>query len=348
MSKERSSNFELLRLLCIFGILVMHTLGSVDTTGYAGNLLVQVFCNSLFNTGVTCFILISGYFGIRFNLRKLIQLDMMIIFFTVAGNLLIGEASLKVLIKSCIPVISRQYWFISCYFVLCILAPFLNQIPEKLEQQQFRHLLAILLLVFSVIPTFTTYDIMQDAGKGLVDFIMVYLLGRYLALYHREPHSTRPLILGLVCSIAVVFLLDGGRSFASNLIYTTFARDCSIFIIFASVLLLLIFRNLSFQSLPINRAASNVLAIYVLDSFLRTFFQRYFDLNAYVGTWFFIFIVFAYVAVVMLLAILLNELRKCTIGRIEPMVSNMIATFLEDFWHRLQMWTDTLLKYFIH
>lgn len=30
--------------------------------------------------GVTCFILLSGYFGIRFDFKKLIRLDLMIIF----------------------------------------------------------------------------------------------------------------------------------------------------------------------------------------------------------------------------------------------------------------------------
>ena len=40
-----------------------------------------------------------------------------------------------------------------------------------------------MLLLFSVIPTITTYDIMQDSGKGLVDFVMIYLIGRYLSKY---------------------------------------------------------------------------------------------------------------------------------------------------------------------
>ena len=82
MKHERSSNFELLRLLCIFGILVMHTFAGIDTAASPGNMLANVFANSLFNTGVTCFILLSGYFGIRFDLKKLIGLDLLVIFFT--------------------------------------------------------------------------------------------------------------------------------------------------------------------------------------------------------------------------------------------------------------------------
>ena len=185
MKHERSSNFELLRLLCIFGILVMHTFAGIDTAASPGNMLANVFANSLFNTGVTCFILLSGYFGIRFDLKKLIGLDLMVIFFTVVGTVALGDFGVKDLIKSCIPVLSRRYWFITCYFVLCILAPFLNQMAERLEREHFRRLLLLLLLVFSLIPTVTTYDVMQDAGKGLAHFVMIYLLTLSGALSHR-------------------------------------------------------------------------------------------------------------------------------------------------------------------
>ena len=82
MSKDRSSNFELLRLLCIFGILMMHTFGGIDTSVSFFNTEIHVLVNSIFNMGVTCFILLSGYFGIRFDFKKLIRLDLMIIFFT--------------------------------------------------------------------------------------------------------------------------------------------------------------------------------------------------------------------------------------------------------------------------
>lgn len=91
MKHERSSNFELLRLLCIFGILVMHTFAGIDTAASPGNMLANVFANSLFNTGVTCFILLSGYFGIRFDLKKLIGLDLVVIFFTVLGTVALGD-----------------------------------------------------------------------------------------------------------------------------------------------------------------------------------------------------------------------------------------------------------------
>lgn len=338
MKNARNSSFELLRLLCIFGIITMHTFATIDTGASTLNTAIHVLVNSLFNTGVTCFILISGYFGIRFDLKKLISLDFMIIFFTLAGTILLGDFGIKSLIKSCIPVLSRQYWFITCYFALCILAPFLNQIPERLSREHFRNLILVLLLIFSVIPTLTTYDIMQDAGKGLVDFVMIYLLGRYLSLYHKEKsyHSSR-LALGILLSTVIVFGLDLILTLKQGVIYSTCSRDCSIFIIFSSVLILLLFSQMHFTSRFINRAASNVLAVYVLDQTLRTLLNRYIDLNAYATKPYLILIVLGYVAVVVLAALLINEIRRLTIGRIEPWASGLLA----GLWYRLQ---DVLVK----
>lgn len=333
MKNERNSSFELLRLLCIFGIITMHTFAGIDTGASPFNMAVHVLVNSLFNTGVTCFILISGYFGIRFDLKKLIRLDMMIIFFTLAGTILLGDFGIKSLIKSCIPVISRQYWFITCYFALCILAPFLNQIPERLNREHFRSLLLVLLLLFSVIPTVTTYDIMQDAGKGLAHFVMIYLLGRYLASYHREAsYQKSRLALGIGCCTLLIFALDCARSLLQGVVYCTFSRDCSIFIIAASVLILLLFSGMQFKSRIINQAAQNVLAVYVLDQTIRTLLNRYIDLNAYATAPYLILIVIAYVAAVVLTALLLNVVRRFTIGRIEPWASEQIARL----WYLIQ------------
>lgn len=338
MKNTRNSSFELLRLLCIFGIITMHTFAAIDTSASTLNTSVHILVNSLFNTGVTCFILISGYFGIRFDLKKLISLDFMIIFFTLAGTILLGDFGIKSLIKSCIPVLSRQYWFITCYFVLCILAPFLNRIPEKLSREHFRDLLLVLLFVFSVIPTFTTYDIMQDAGKGLADFVMIYLLGRYLALYHKGNRYCRHrLLLGILLCTAAVFGLDLILTLKQGVIYSTFSRDCSIFIIFSSVLILLLFSQIQLISSVINRAASNVLAVYVLDQTLRALLNQYINLNTYAAEPYLILIVLCYVAVVVLAALLLNEVRRLTIGRIEPWASELLA----GLWNRLQ---DVLVK----
>lgn len=347
MKNERNSSFELLRLLCIFGIIMMHTFAGVDTSASALNTSLNVLANSLFNTGVTCFILISGYFGIRFSLEKLIRLDLMIILFTVLHTLITGNFGVKDLIRSCIPVLSRQYWFITCYFVLCILAPFLNQIPEKLSKEAFRRLLLVMLLVFSVIPTFGIYDVMQDAGKGLVHFVMIYLLGRYLALYENRPHKKSRLALGALLSTLIVFAADSILTMRQHAIYTTFSRDCSIFIIFTAVMLLLLFREFTFQNNAINRIAGSVLAIYVLDQTIRYVLYQFINPNDYSESILLIFILILFVLAVMLIAVVVNEIRKFTIGRIEPFLEKVIAAVIRKILDILIMIADKVTAVFL-
>ena len=158
---------------------------------------------------------------------------------------------------------------------------------------------------------------------------MIYLLGRYLARYHTGHCSKKRLLLGITGSTALIFCADGALTLHQGVIYSTFSRDCSIFIIFTAVLLLLLFREFSLQSRIINRAATNVLAIYVLDQVIRSLLGRYLGLNAFSGQWYLFFVVCGYVLLVMLLAAVCNELRKLTIGRIEPWLTGIVAAFLQ-------------------
>ena len=256
----------------------------------------------------------------------------MIIFFTIFGTIAVGNLGIKALIKSCIPVISRYYWFISCYFFLCFLTPFLNQIPEKLSKENFEKLLAVLLLLFSVIPTFGFFEIMQDGGKGLVHMVMIYLLGRFL---------------GLFLSIGFIFLADSSLTFVRGKLYTTFCRDCSIFIIFGSVMVLLLFRELNFHSRFINRAAGNVLAVYVLDGTVQTFLLKWIDFKPYAGSWFLVFLAIGYALAIMIIACLLNEVRKATIGRLEPSIVNVVNAVVMWGVNAVRGVVRRLLTYFI-
>ena len=47
-----------------------------------------------------------------------------------------GAALLEELVKSVIPVISRKYWFYSCYVALCLFSPFLNEMIQKMKKEK--------------------------------------------------------------------------------------------------------------------------------------------------------------------------------------------------------------------
>jgi hypothetical protein len=225
-----------------------------------------------------------------------------------------GDLKAKELILACFPIITRRYWFISCYFALCFLAPLLNALAEKIKKENFERLLVTMLLLFSVIPTITTYDIMQDSGKGLVDFVMIYLIGRYLSKYPVRLQKKR-LGMGAVSLVLLIFILDSVRTQINGVLYSTFSRDCSSFIIMASVCIFLWFKEFEFSSRLINRIAGNVLAVTVLDEHIQYFLKPYTGIEQFGNNKLLLLLVLGYAACVVIIAVGINEIRKATIGK---------------------------------
>lgn len=69
MAATRHSGLECLRIISIILIVSMHILGNTFHTSNWLNKEFILFINTLGNTGVTLFILISGYFGIRVSIH---------------------------------------------------------------------------------------------------------------------------------------------------------------------------------------------------------------------------------------------------------------------------------------
>lgn len=327
MQKQRESGFELLRILCITGIIFMHTFGGLNDNLTGFNREISILINALFNTGVTCFILISGYFGIRFDLSKLIRLDLTVIFYTLLGTLIAGDFSAKALILSCIPILSRRYWFLSCYFALCFLSIFLNKFAEKASQKTLGGTILLLLFLFSVVPTFTFFELTQDSGKGIVQMVMVYLIGRYIRLYVTESFKKSRIFLLYLCSTLIIFALDSALSLVKGVQMGTFCRDCSLFIILSAILLLLLFREFHFKSNVINHLAGNVMPLYVAESFVRIYvLERFFSLSSYTDSPLLLLYVTVYVLCTILICMVVNELRRLLIEPLDKRIAELLLS----------------------
>lgn len=325
LQKKRESGFELLRILCITGIIFMHAFGPLNDSLTGFNREISIFINAVFNTGVTCFVLISGYFGIRFDLSKLIRLDLTVIFYTVCGTLLAGDIGIKSLILACIPILSKRYWFLSCYFALCFLSVFLNQLAEKVSRKTLVSLILLLLFLFSFLPTFFYYELIPDGGKGIVQMVIAYLIGRYLRLYLTAPlRKKRLLLLFSVCTLAI-FAGNSLLSVLKGVQMGLFCRDNSLLIIASSTLLLLLFRELHFESSVINHLSGNVMPLYVFESFVRLLvLDRFIDLSLYTESPLLILYVAGYVLCTVAICMAVNELRRLTVARLDDIITSPV------------------------
>lgn len=351
MQKERESSFELLRILCITGIIFMHTFGPLNDTLSGFNQGISLFINALFNTGVTCFILLSGYFGIKFDLAKLIRLDLVVIFYTLLGTFLSGTITAKSLIFSCIPILSGRYWFLTCYFALCVLSIFLNKLVENAKKEILEGILLVLIFLFYAIPTFLYFELISDGGKGIVNMVIAYLLGAYIKKYHTEGLNKMRLLLALAGSTLLVFSLNTALTLIKGVQMGMFCRDNSLFILFSAVMLLLLFREFHFKNRFINHLAGNVMPLYVFESFVRFYIlDHFFDLSRYTLSPLLIVYVAGYVLLTVVICMACNELRRLTFAHLDNLIAGwmmrlyrMLSPLAQALWKRLCTWMSAFL-----
>lgn len=270
--RERNSSIELFRILCLFLIFWMH--GASSFAGGGINAWLSIAADSIGNIGVSCFILISGYFGVTWNTKKMIKLDLMLIFYCwislalqfVWGTAGGGEQILSYLF----PVIGKRSWYFTCYFALAALSPFLNETVEKLGKQRIRQLIIVMLIVFSGVTTCFFFDITGDGGKGIVQMVMLYVIGRYMRISGMVGRYAKgKLAAAFAATAGINIALNGALYLVTGTVQNRFARDNTLFIIAEAVLAFLIFADMRFENEAVNRIASYVPAVFIMEWTLR-------------------------------------------------------------------------------
>lgn len=272
VKRERNSGIELFRVLCLVLIFWMHGAGSYEGDG--AGVWTCIFANTIGNIGVSCFILISGYFGVKWQGKKLIQLDLLLIFYSWIGlalELLWGtQMGGEEMLTYILPVIGKRFWYFTCYFVLVFLSPFINEMIGMMGRLRLKQLIVMMLVLFSGVTTFLFFDINGDGGKGIVHMIMMYLIGRYIGLYMQDrKYNTGKLAAAFMLVLFTNFALNGALYVVTGTVQNRFARDCTLFTIAESVLAFLIFTGIRFSNHFVNRIASYVPAVFIMEWTLR-------------------------------------------------------------------------------
>lgn len=163
--KQRFSNLELLRIISMLMIIMLHLLnfwGLLNTYNTFSWKSVFVWTmESLSFVAVNCYVIISGYFLVesKFKFKKIFSIWTEVLFYSVIiyfGLLCTHQIEFRYrhLLHNMLPVIFGNYWFVTVYLMLYILSPFLNKLVNSLNKKQYTYLLLIILVFFSILPTF--------------------------------------------------------------------------------------------------------------------------------------------------------------------------------------------------
>lgn len=327
MAATRQSGLECLRIISIVLIVSMHILGNTFHTGNLLNKELILAVNTLGNTGVTLFILISGYFGIRFNVRKFFKMLAVVWFYSIFSYLvetmwLHTPHTWTGLASSLVPILSKKYWFMTCYVVLYCFSPYLNQLILNLPRKSYERLLLVWGFFFVLAPTVLFFEIQNDTGKGVINVTLAYLIGQYLKVYGFPERLKRHNWKILSGSIAGIFILNSLLTAISGNIILRFARDNNLLIIIASVAIFYQFTRWHFSSRIINYLAGYVFALYMLQGVLirclQPWYVPYTDSNSLVlyftGT----------LVAICLIAFVIEWIRRLLLGRIENKLADLI------------------------
>lgn len=277
---------ELMRIAAICGVVVLHF------NGYGGFEYVQpgsvnywllLILESLCICAVDLFILISGFFLCRTGKRRVAKALELVIQVMVIGlvryllGCLLGEESFRV--QSVIGAMIPNNYFVTMYLAVYFLSPYLNILLDKLSEQQFRNLLVLWLILFSLWPT--ALDILSEgAGKwypgmypagtagsqygyNIVNFLTMYLIGAYL--YRRGGRlslfSEGKMVGALIVCVTLLTLLQ--------LVCPQTARSyCNPLVIILAVLVFLLLQQIKLQSRMINHLAKSALTCFLFHDFL--------------------------------------------------------------------------------
>ena len=262
-NKERQSNFELLRIVAMFFIVLYHLLlYSAGNSGCYERGLQTLWLP--LHVGVIIFVLISGYFHIHPNLKGLIKLLLPVIVYYVPIELIVnyfGNGGIKKSIDIISVLDHTPYWFIRTYLLLYFISPAINKYLDGISESQ-RIKLVLVLAYSSLFLGLFSNDLSLRGGKNVLNFIFIYVLGDTYVKYQeiwRKIKEWRLVASYLLTNVAIIsFYYLTGKGFRYLFEYS------SPILIFNASLLFLIFVKIRLRSRLVNYVSSSILAVYLI------------------------------------------------------------------------------------
>lgn len=266
--KVRESNFELLRLVAMFCIVLYHLLlyFVIPTKGegsifYALQLPLHI--------GVLLFVFISGYFGIKPNIRSLGKLLLMTaIYFLplqVFHDFTAGEG-FKQIIKDTLVISQGPYWFIRTYILFYLFVPIINIFLDRIDSHKLVYSLGIMAIINFYFGAIVQGDPSLIDGKNIVNFTFLYLLGYTV---RRKITLRRIKMIHFAIALVVLNILLVSTCYCT----CPLIRHCIMRIAFGynsplllcnALLLFLVFSKLKFKSNFINQISASTFAVYLI------------------------------------------------------------------------------------
>lgn len=195
LTKEstRDYSIDLLRLLCMMMVVTMHYYGHGGSTSGAGvssiNFALANGMSLLSHVGVDCFFMISGFFlkvpskevTWQNQWQSIFKLWIKVFLYSVSVYLALVLGGIVAFdngdfLGSLFPVFTNQYWFMTVFFLIMCLRPFIARALNGILKKEYIFLI-IALGAFDMIQCVYGHNAFREKGAGLLNALYMVVLG---------------------------------------------------------------------------------------------------------------------------------------------------------------------------
>lgn len=279
--KNRNYGIDLLKIISMIMIPILHVLGqggllnnsAYFSTNYYIFWILEICCYCAVNS----YAMISGYleYGKKIKFSNLIYLYLEVLFYSLIILLLYfifdrNVVGVKNIINSVFVVSRNSYWYFSSYFVMFFFLPFINNFTEKVSRKEYKSLLIIIFVLFSLLPTLFRIDFsVLGLGYSPLWLLSMYLFGSYIKKYDVKifNKNNKHLLWYFICCVMTIlskYIIEflTFKVFGSVHLENYLIEYNSPTILFCSIFLLIYFSNIK-----IGEKISKIIAFFVPLSF---------------------------------------------------------------------------------
>ncbi|MBQ8740664.1 MAG: acyltransferase family protein [Clostridia bacterium] len=257
----RNYGIDALRLISMFMVTVLHTLGHGGALNTAVGLNYNIvwLIEIIAYCAVNCYAIISGFVSYSeiekpYRYSKYISMWLQVVFYSFGISLItffISSGNLvgvKGLIKSLLPVVTKRYWYFSAYTALFFIIPWLNFFVRKLNKEEMTRFVLVLFVLFSCLSILVD-PFSFNSGYSFGWLAVMYLFGAWLKKCDiiNKIKGCYALLVMLICILFTWIL----KSFLSIGIFVSYLSPTIVIIALCFVVI--------FAKLDISKAAKTII-----------------------------------------------------------------------------------------
>lgn len=264
----RNSSVEVFRILATFLVLIAHFNGwlvggipKFNGDSVSAFRIGQLFIGSLCACCVNCFLIISGWYGIKLKWKTIWNINWLLVCvyvpFYIAQSIFTHEFSAPGLVRNFLGILLESY-FIQCYLMVMFLSPILNVFIEKNGRRILPYVLCFWGIEF-VADVIGNESLGINRGYSVIHFVLMYLLARTASLYKEEVMKVgryKWIIGYFICALVICGLHILGIRWTWN--YSNPVVVLSAFCLFMP------FLYKTYYNKTINWIAGSTLSVYIM------------------------------------------------------------------------------------